>query len=268
MTSEHAPEMTAAFVAETVRPDPAIATEDGAVQFHVLGHTSDHEIYGAVLRQNAEILMGMAGLIHSYTRQYYPTVDRRVMNIDTWRGVLENLPDLAIGQSLQKSYRDRIAGEQVPRTLLGLIAGAKVPEDGSVLTDFSAYLDSQHDATFAASNDRDDYRFITCSFLNYLVGDGLWGYHDHAAIVLREVNFREGFQALRSSCRSAAPVVMQLEYTEIKALVQTRRLREGGADHRLFQNLIDPAATAKFASAVNLFNAVATPQSQLAPTDR
>lgn len=245
--------------------DPSIATAQGAVLFQLIGQRPNDPRYAEVMQENTEILMGMGGLIYGYMKRVHPVIDAPVMDIKTWTRVIENLPDLVIGQPVQKSYTNRLGGNQVANNFLSLLANAVIIEGGSLPTNFASYLSSVGDAIFKAISDQQSYNVMTCTYQNYLVDNGMGGYYDYSAIVLREVNFRDYFQQLKSSCGSDTTVNIDLNYTEIRSLIQTRRLRPGGPDYANFQQLLNPNDTAEFSRAANVFNAGATPQSQIRP---
>jgi hypothetical protein len=259
-----APHPEVALTAEAISVDPSIATNRGAVLFQFIGQKPSDTRYSAVLQENADILLAMGGLIHAYMNRTRPVVDQEVLDINTWSGVISHIPNLAIGRPVQKFHANRIPGTQVAANFLGMIANAVIIDGASVLTDFTAHLKAIGDAVFHVNSSQQTYDIITCTYQNYLVDNGFGGYYDYSAIVLRQLHFRDYFQNFKSCCGSTEPVEMDLEYTEIKSLVQMGRIRRGGPDRRNFHELINDADTACFLAAGNVFNGEA-PQSQIRP---
>jgi hypothetical protein len=81
--------------------------------------------------------------------------------------------------------------------------------------------------------------------------NGVGGYFDDGAIALRQIEFSEHFMELKGVCVTAQSVQINMQYTELVNLVQTSRIRKGGADYDLFQGLIDANATQTFQNAKN-----------------
>ncbi len=259
------PHREVALTAETISVDPSIATNHGAVLFQFIGQKPSDPRYSEVLQENAGILLAMGGMIHGYMNRTRPVVDQEVLDINTWNGVIGHIPNLAIGRPVRKFHTNRIPGTQVAGNFLGMIANAVIIDGASMSMDFTAYLTAIGDAVFHVNPSRQKYDVITCTLQNYVIDNGFGGYYDYSAIVLRQVNFQDYFQALKSCCISKEPVEIHLEYTEIKSLVQMGRVRRGGQDHQNFQHLINDADTARFLAAGNFFNGEA-PQSQIRPT--
>lgn len=247
------------------RSDPSIATVDGAVQFHLIGQRTNDPSYSDVLQENADILMGMGGLISNYMQRTYPTVDRRLMSIDLWEQVLQQVPDLSVDPRVRKTYATRIPGTQVAGQLLGLLADASIADGAPLLGAFASYLGAFGDLAFDASAGSQSYDVMTCTFQSYLIEKGWAGAYDYAAIVVRQVKVVDGFQGLKSSCASTNPVSLNLEYTEVRALAQMARLRRGGIDHNNFQALLNAAATRELQAARNFFNGGGTPLLEIQP---
>lgn len=245
--------------------DPSIATDQGSVQFHLIGQKPDDPKYSDIMQENADNLLAMGGLIYSYMKRSYPSVNLQTMDIGTWVNVVKNLPDLAIGQQVEKTYTNRLVGASVSGDFLSMIAKAIITDGASLLTDFTSYLNSIGSVVFSASNTKESYNVVTCTYQNYLVADQMGGYYDYSAIVLRQINFLEYFTQLKSSCASAEYVNINMKYSEVTTLVQSRRIRQGGPDYKLFQGLVNADATAQFANANNFFNGGSTPQSQIKP---
>jgi len=246
--------------------DPSVATDQGSVQFHLIGQKPADPKYSDIMQENADNLLAMGGLIYSYMKKTYPSVNLQSLDINTWNGVIQHLPDLTIGQSVKKTYSNRLVGVQVSGEFLSMIAKAVITDGASLLTDFTSYLNSIGNVTFSASTTQESYNVLTCTYMNYLVDDQLGGFYDYSAIVLRQINFLEYFQELKSSCASAEYVNINMNYTEITTLVQSRRIRRDGPDYRLFQNLVNADATAQFSNADNFFNGGDTPQKDIAPS--
>lgn len=246
--------------------DSSVATDQGSVQFHLIGHKPDDAKYSGIMQENADNLLAMGGLIYDYMHRAYPKVNLQSVDIDTWVNVINNLPDLTFGQVSEKSYTNRVTGVRVSGQFLSMVAKAIITDGASLLTDFTSYLNSIGDITFSASNQAESYNTLTCTYLNYLVADNMGGYFDYAAIALRQVNFYEHFQELRSSCASERFIDVSMRYKEVVTIVQSRRIRSGGPDYVMFQDLTNKNATEQFKKAKNFFNGGNAKTSDVKPT--
>jgi hypothetical protein len=217
------------------------------------------------MNQNASNLLAIGGLVHDYMHKTYPTVNSQKLDINTWSNVIDNVPDLAIGKQVTKTYKNSIAGVSLSGAFLSLIAKAIITDGASLLTDFTSFLNAIGDVVFSVHTTEETYKALTCTYTNYLVDNGAGGYSDYGKITLRQIDFVESFMELKSVCASASYVNVNLAYTEIENLVQTARIRKGGSDYDNFQGLINANATAQFANAKNFFNKPATPQSEIKP---
>ncbi len=245
--------------------DPSVATDQGAVQFHIIGQKPTDSKYSEIMQENCDNLLGMGGLIHGYMTRHYPSVNSQVIDIDTWLNVVNQLPDLTIGTAVEKTYKNRVFGVKVSGEFLSMIASAIITDGASLLTDFTSYLNAIGDVIFSASQTQESYNVLTCTFQNYLIQDGLGGYYDYSALVLRQVKFLENFTQLKSPCGSAEHIDIDMSYKEVTTLVNSRRIRTGGADHHNFQKLIKAEATKQFKNAQNFFNGSNTPEADIKP---
>jgi hypothetical protein len=257
-----------AFVAaDAPPPDPSADTSDeGTVQFQLIGMAPTDPAYSGIMTENANNLLGIGGLVFDYMHRTYPTVNSQKLDINTWANVVSNIPDLAIGKAVDKTYTNSVAGISLSGEFLSLIAKAIITDGASLLTDFSSYLNSIGGVIFSKDVKTESYKALTCTYMNYLVSNGLGGYVDYGAIVLRQITFNQNFQQYKSICGSAEFVNIDMSYTEIVNLVQTSRIRKGGADYENFQSLINMNQVNQFKNAKNFFNAGSTPQNQITPT--
>ncbi|MBZ6377821.1 hypothetical protein B5C34_02950 [Pacificimonas flava] len=242
-----------------------IATDQGTVQFHLIGQKTTDPAYSSIMNDNQDNLLGIGGLIHNYMTAHYPTVNTAKLDINTWNNVVGNVPALSIGKAVQKKYSDSIAGTSVSGTFLSMIAKAIITDGASLLTDFNSFLEQVGNITFSAHTKDQSYKALTCTYQSYLVDNGAGGYYDYGAIVLRQIEFNEYFMDLKSSCSETKLVNVDMSYTEITNLVQTRRIRSGGADYNNFQSLINANSTEQFKKAQNFFNGGNTPQDDIKP---
>jgi hypothetical protein len=257
-----------AFVAaDATPPDPGADTSDeGTVQFQLIGMQPTDPAYSGIMNENANNLLGIGGLVFDYMHRTYPTVNSQKLDINTWANVVSNIPDLAIGKAVDKTYTNSVAGITLSGEFLSLIAKAIITDGASLLTDFSSYLNSIGGVIFSKDVKTESYKALTCTYMNYLVSNGVGGYVDYGAIVLRQITFNQNFQQYKSICGSAEFIDINMNYTEIVNLVQTSRIRKGGADYENFQSLINMNQVNQFKNAKNFFNAGSTPQSQVTPT--
>jgi hypothetical protein len=247
-------------------PPDSYASDDGTVQFHIIGQKPKDPAYSDIMNQNGSNLLGMGGLVYDYMHRNYPTVNSQKLDINTWQNVISNLPDLAIGKAINKTYNNSIAGVSVSGEFLSLIASAIITDGASLLADFNSFLGAIGDVVFSVHTTAETYRALTCTYQNYLVDNGAGGYFDYGAIVLRQIDFAEHFMELKAACVSAQSVQINMDYIEIVNLVQTAKIRKGGADYAAFQGLISAASTQQFSNAKNFFNGGNTPQTDLKPT--
>ncbi|TCL76092.1 hypothetical protein [Rhizobium sp. BK251] len=245
--------------------DDTIANSEGTVQFHLIGQKTTDPAYSDIMNENQDNLLGIGGLVHDYMHTHYPTIDSTKLDINTWTNVVGNIPDLAVGGQKQKSYSNKIVGTSVSGTFLSLIAKAIITDGASLLTDFQSFLNEMGNLTFSANSKAETYKALTCTYQSYLVENGAGGYYDYGAIVLRQIQFKQYFLEMKSSCASAQYVNIDMDYTEVTNLIQTRRIRKGGTDYTAFQSLLNKNSTQQFANAKNFFNGGSTPQQDIKP---
>lgn len=245
--------------------DDTIANSEGTVQFHLIGQKTTDPAYSDIMNENQDNLLGIGGLVHDYMHTHYPTIDSTKLDINTWSNVVGNIPDLAVGGQKQKSYSNKIVGTSVSGTFLSLIAKAIITDGASLLTDFQSFLNEMGNLTFSANSKAESYKALTCTYQSYLVENGAGGYFDYGAIVLRQIQFKQYFLEMKSSCASAQYVNIDMDYTEVTNLIQTRRIRKGGTDYTAFQSLLNKNSTQQFANAKNFFNGGSTPQQDIKP---
>lgn len=241
------------------------ASDEGSVQFHLIGQKPNDSKYSDIMNQNQDNLLNIGGLIHDYMHRKYPTVDSKTLDINTWANVVDNVPDLAIGKQVYKEYNNHIAGVSVSGEFLSIIAKAIITDGASILLDFQGFLSSIGNVIFNAHSSGEKYKVATCTYISYLIDNQAGGYYDYGAIVLRQIDFKENFMELKSSCSSTQLVNVSMSYTEIVNLVHTSRIRQGGPDYDMFQKLINKNATETFKRAENFFNAGETPQNEIEP---
>ena len=244
---------------------PSYASGEGSVQFQLIGVQPTDPKYGTIMNENANNLLGMGGLIYEYLHRTYPTVNSQKLDINTWQNVVSNLPCLSIGQSTSKTYTNSIKGVSISGEFLSMIASALITDGGSLLVDFSKYLNGIGDVVFSLKVTGETYQILACTYQNYLVDNGAGAYFDYGAIVLRQIEFTENFMELKAACVKAESVQVDMKYTEIVNLVQTANIRKGGPDYKKFQGLLNANSTEAFKKAKNFFNAPNTPQKDLNP---
>ena len=245
--------------------DDTIANSEGMIQFHLIGQTTTDPAYSNIMNENQDNLLAIGGLVHDYMHTNYPTIDAKKLDINTWTDVVGNIPDLAVGRQKQNSYSNKIVGTSVSGTFLSLIAKAIISDGASLLTDFQSFLSEMGNLTFSANSKAESYKALTCTYQSYLIENGAGGYYDYGAIVLRQIEFKQYFLELKSSCASTQYVNIDMDYTEVSNIVQTRRIRNGGTDYKNFQNLINKNSTQQFEKAKNFFNGGSTPQKDIKP---
>ncbi|MBS4063905.1 hypothetical protein PDL71_04645 [Lacibacter sp. MH-610] len=254
------------LAADAAPPDPSADTSnEGTVQFQLIGMQPTDPKYSDIMNQNANNLLNMGGLVYDYMHRTYPTVNSQKLDINTWSNVISNLPCLSIGSAVNKSYNNSVLGVKLSGEFLSLIAKAIITDGASLLADFSSYLNSIGGVIFGKDVKSESYKALTCTYMNYLVSNGAGGYFDYGAIVLRQITFNENFQQYKSICGSVESIDINMTYTEIVNVVQTANIRKDGPDYENFQSLINTNSTNQFKAASNFFNASATPQSQLTP---
>ncbi|HAG82097.1 MAG TPA: hypothetical protein DCL61_13250 [Cyanobacteria bacterium UBA12227] len=251
--------------APDVPSQDSIASKEGSIQFHLIGHKPSDPAYDDLMNQNADILLAMGGLVYNHMQSNYREVNKSKLSINTWNEVISNLPALALGTSVNKSYNNNIAGVQVSAEFLSLVARAIITEGVSLLVDFQSFLRSMGDIVFSGETKDQEYKILTCTYQNYLVANGVGGYYDYGAIVLKEINYLQKFLELKGACTSAKFVSVSMKYAEIVTPVHTRVLRKGGALYQDFQDLVGRDSAAQLNKAKNFFNAPKVPQKDLTP---
>lgn len=255
------------YVAEApdVPSQESMVGKQGSVQFHLIGQKPSDSQYSDIMNHNADNLLAMGGLVYNYMQSNYPKVSTSKLSIDTWEEVVSNLPGLSMGNSVKKKYSNNIAGTKVSAEFLSLVARAVITEGVSLLVDFQSFISSLGDIVFSVETKDQEYKIMTCTYQSYLVDNGVGGYYDYGAVSLKEINYLQKFMELRGACSSAQFVSVNLEYTEIVSLVQTRRLRQGGDLYEGFNELVGTDSAAQLKKAKNFFNASKTPQKDLKP---
>ena len=243
--------------------DDQFASKEGAIQFHIIGMQPTDSSWSGIMNENADILLDMGGLVHNYMVTTYPKADSKSLSLQTWKEVIDNIPTLVISRDVYKSYNFRQAGVKISGEFLQLLAKAIITEGASLLTDFQTYLGKMSDITFSVATENQNYKVITCTYLNYLKSNGVGGWYDYSALVLKEVLFKTGFQSLKGVSFKADSIQIDMSYNEVECLVPTRRLRQGGDSHSDWLELVNKNVTAQFSKAKNFFNASKTPQSQI-----
>ena len=244
---------------------PEIANSEGTVQFHLIGQKPEDPAYSNIMNQNQDNLLAMGGLVYGYMKKKYPQIDSKTLDLGTWMNVINHLPCLSVGKQVDKQYSNRIKGVSVSTEFLSLIASAVITEGVSLLSDFNKFLGGIGNIVFTATTEAQKYSVVTATYQSYLVDNQAGGYYDYGAIVMRSIQFKEHFMELKSSCSSAQFVNIDLAYKEVVSLVQTSRIREGGADYHRFQKLVNVNATEDFKRSDNFFNGANTPQKDLKP---
>lgn len=242
-----------------------IANSEGTVQFHLIGQKTDNPAFSNIMNENQDNLLAMGGLIHDYMHTHFPDIDSKKLDINTWSDVVSKIPDLSIGGQKNKTFSNKFVGTSVSGTFLSLIAKAIITDGASLLADFGSFLTQMGNLTFSANSKAQQYKALTCTYQSYLVDNGAGGYYDYGAIVLRQIEFKQYFLELKSSCSSTKYVDVDMAYTEVTNLVQTRRIRAGGPDHENFQSLVNKNSTEQFKKAKNFFNGGSTPQKDIKP---
>ncbi|TBX72732.1 hypothetical protein E0I74_33760 [Rhizobium laguerreae] len=261
----HAKPLLLAQIDAAAPSDDTVANDQGTVQFHLIGQKTDDPQYSGIMNENQDNLLAIGGLIHDYMHTNYPDIGSKKLDINTWTNVVGHIPNLSAGPQKQKSYSNKVAGTSVSGTFLSLIAKAIVTDGASLMTDFQSFLTAMGNLTFSANRKTPHYKAVTCTYQNYLLGNGGGGYFDYGAIVLREIEIKEHFLELKSCCSSTQYVNIDMSYTEVTNIVQTRRIRKGGPDYEKFQELVNKNSTEQFRKAQNFFNGGSTPQHDIEP---
>lgn len=255
--------------ADAAAPAPtpdSFASDQGTVQFHLIGQKPTDSAYSDIMNENSDNLLAMGGLVFDYMHRNYPKVNAQKLDIQTWANVVANIPDLSIGKAVQKEYNNSIKGVSVSGEFLSMIASAIITEGASLLADFTSFLGAIGDVVFSVHTTSEKYKAVTATYQSYLIENGVGGYFDYGALVLRQIQFEEHFLELKAACAETKMVDVNMSYTEIVNLIQTRRIRKGGPDYKNFQDLINQNATEQFKKAKNFFNAPDTPQKDIKPT--
>ncbi|MDK1494451.1 hypothetical protein QN219_31390 [Sinorhizobium sp. 7-81] len=245
--------------------DDTIANDHGTIQFHLIGQKPNDPKYSRVMNENGDNLLAIGGLIHDYMHTHYPAIDSQKLDINTWTDVIANIPDVSIGGKKLKSYSNRLVGTSVSATFLSLLATAIITDGASLLMDFQSFLTKMGDLTFRANGKAQQYKALTCTYQSYLLDNGAGGHYDYGAIVLRQIEFKEHFIELKSCCSSAQYVNVDIDYSEVNTLVQTRRIRKHGSDYENFRKLVNANSTKQFKNARNFFDGGSTPEGELKP---
>ena len=204
------------------------ASKDGAIQFHVIGQKPNDPAWSDVMNENMDILLDMGGLIRNYMTKKYPKANSESLDLDTWKQVTGMIPTLAPGKTVEKGFNFRQAGVKISGEFLQMLAKAIITDGASLLTDFQTYLGKMSDITFSVTTQAQNYKVLTCTYLNYLQPNGLGGWYDTGRVVLKEVSFKTGFQQLKGVSFKADSVQIDMSYREVETIVPTRRLRRGG----------------------------------------
>jgi hypothetical protein len=81
----------------------SIASDQGMVQFHLIGQKTTDPQYSSIMNENQDNLLAIGGLVHDYMHTNFPTVNAQKLDIDTWSNVIANIPDIAIGSATTKN---------------------------------------------------------------------------------------------------------------------------------------------------------------------
>ncbi|MEM9332164.1 MAG: hypothetical protein AAGA53_12620 [Pseudomonadota bacterium] len=240
--------------------------DQGTVQFSLIGQKPPAgSQYSDIMLENQDNLLGIGGLMHNYIKTHYPTITADKLDISTWTNVVNHIPDCSVGKASSKTFNHSVKGVSVSGQFLQMIANAIITDGASLLTDFNKYLAGVGDLVFTKTNTNESYKALTCTYQSYLVNNGLGGYYDYGAIVLRQIDFTEHFQQLKSACATASSIDINMSYQEITTLVQCRNIRKGGRDYDKFQKLVNASATSDFENADNFFNGASTPEDEIKP---
>lgn len=257
------PPAFASLAATPPTPD-SFANALGSVQFYVIGQKPNDPIWSNIMNENADNLLGMGGLVYDYMRKTYPGINTQTLDINTWRNIVQNIPDLSIGKAVSKPWKYSTPGNKVPGAFLSMIANAVIAEAGTLLPDFTSYLSSIGDVLFSMHRGGETYTALIFTISNYLIQNGP-SCSDYGAITIRQIKFAETFVELKGACSTTNNVDIDVLYTEIENKVQTDRIRRGGPHHEKFQQLVNANSTVQFLRAKNLFNKPAIPQNELKP---
>ncbi|MBY3169865.1 hypothetical protein [Rhizobium laguerreae] len=261
----HAKPLSLAQIDAAAPSDDQVANDQGTVQFHLIGQKTDDPKYSGIMNENQDNLLAIGGLVHDFMHTNYPDIGSKKLDINTWTNIVGHIPNLSVGPQKQRSFSYKVAGTSVSGIFLSLIAKAIVTEGASLMTDFQSFMTAMGNLTFSANRNTPHYKAVTCTYQSYLLDNGEGGYFDYGAIVLREIEFKEHFLELKSCCSSTKFVNIDMSYTEVTNLLQTRRIREGGPDYKNFQGLVNKNSTEQFKKAQNFFNGGSTPQNEIKP---
>jgi len=256
-----------AFSSLSAEPPAAdsFVSDKGLVQFNLIGMKPTDIKYSDIMNENSDNLLAIGGLVHDYMHRQYPTVNTQKLTIESWLNVVDNLPDLAIGKAVDKTFNQRVTGGSISGEFLSMIAKAIITDGASLLTDFNSYLTGIGNLAFSYSGEQKTYNVLNCNYISYLIDNKVGGYYDYGAIVLQQIKFLSEFTQLKSSCSTASSIQVNMEYKEVVSLVQTRRIRQGGPDYDSFKGLINKNSTETFKNAKNFFNAPKTDQKEIKP---
>jgi hypothetical protein len=257
------PPAFASLAAAAPAPD-SFASALGNVQFYAIGQKPNDAVWSAIMNENADNLLAMGGLVYDYMHKTYPNVNSQKLDIKTWARVVENIPDLSVGRPVLKTWKYSTPGNRVPGAFLSMIANTVIAEGGTLLTDFTSFLNSIGDVVFSVHRPGTTYTALIFTISNFLIQNGP-SCSDYGAITIRQIEFAESFVELKGACSTTNNIDINVSYTEIENKVQTNRIRQGGPDHENFTRLVNSNATAQFLKAKNLFNKPAVPQNELKP---
>jgi len=249
------------------QPLVSFASAEGIVLFSLIGEKPNDPAYADIMNENLSNLLAVAGFVYDYMHKTYPNVNSQMLDINTWTNVVQTIPGLVIGKAVSKSYRNSIPGVSIPNVFLSLISKAFITEGSSLLTDFTAYLNSIGDVVFRVHATGETYKALIFTISNYLRENGVGGYYDYGAITLRQIEFAKNFMALKGPCANINNVGIDMSYTEIESIVRTNLIRPGGRDYQSFMALFPganvEARKSAFAEALEFFHKPAVPQNEL-----
>jgi hypothetical protein len=112
--------------------------------------------------------MDMGGLVHNYITKKYPKVNSQSLSLQTWKQVVESIPNLAIRGAVNKGFSFSQPGVNISRQFLQMLAKATIRDGASLLTDFQTFLGKMSDIIFSVAAGNQNYKVMTCTYLNYL----------------------------------------------------------------------------------------------------
>nr|WP_294516233.1 hypothetical protein [uncultured Rhodopila sp.] len=248
-------------------PAAQTASDQGAVQFHLIGQAPADSKYSDIMNQNADNLLSIGGLIHGYMNANFPKIDAKTLTVETWRPALDAIPCTTVSEATIKDYHKSIAGVSISGEFLSMIAKAIITDGASLLTDFSTFLAAQGDIVFSLKTEGNSYKAISVTYVNYLIDNHAGGYYDYGAIFLRQIDFLASFMEAKAACVTAQSININMKYQEWVWKVITSKIRKGGSAYQDFQGLIDAGDTAAFSNAKNFFHKPKTPQAEIKPLD-